>query len=123
MQSLLTMLRHLSWRCLSALLLLVFPTSKSSLFFRGTIEMQMILITNTTTFAAAVIYIATGTTATTAGLPISYTVGHCDNFCCRGPILIPRPDSETSAQTTRVNVLDFFVKAKNRSSASYTKRR
>ena len=26
-------------------------------------------------------------------------------FCCRGPILIPRPDSETSAQTTRGNVL------------------
>ena len=39
----------------------------------------------------------------TAGLPISYTVGRRHNFCCRGPILIPRPDSETSAQTTRVN--------------------
>ena len=46
----------------------------------------------------------------TAGLPISCTVGRRHNFCCRGPILIPRPDSETSAQTTRVNVLDFFVK-------------
>ena len=34
-------------------------------FFRGTIEMQMILITSTTTFAAAVIYISTGPTATT----------------------------------------------------------
>ena len=44
----------------------------------------------------------------TAGLPISYTVGQVCNFCCRGPILIPRPDSETSAQTTRVNVLVFL---------------
>jgi len=59
----------------------------------------------------------------TAGLPISYTVGRRHNFCCRGPILIPRPDSETSAQTTRADVLDFFVKPKNRISASYTKRR
>ena len=32
----------------------------------------------------------------------------CHNFCCRGPILIPRPDSETSALTTRVNVLEFL---------------
>ena len=40
----------------------------------------------------------------TAGLPISYTVGRRHNFCCRDPILIPRPDSETSAQTTRDNV-------------------
>ena len=44
----------------------------------------------------------------TAGLPISWTVGLLHNFCCRGLILIPRPDSETSAQTTRVNVLDFL---------------
>ena len=29
-------------------------------------------------------------------------------FCCRGPMLIPRPDSDTSAQTTRVNVPDFL---------------
>ena len=46
----------------------------------------------------------------TAGLLIDCTVGLLHNFCCRGPILIPRPDSETSAQTTRVNVLDFFCK-------------
>ena len=52
------------------------------------------------------------TFSSTAGLPISYTVGRRHNFCCRGPILIPRPDSETSAQTTRVNLLDFFVKPK-----------
>ena len=44
------------------------------------------------------------------GLLISYNAGLRHNFCCRGPILIPRPDSETSAQTTRVNVLDFFCK-------------
>ena len=31
----------------------------------------------------------------TAGLLISCTVGLRHNFCCRGPILIPRPDSET----------------------------
>ena len=49
----------------------------------------------------------------TAGLPISWTVGQVYNFCCRGPILILRPDSETSAQTIRVNVLDYFVKPKN----------
>ena len=62
---------------------------------------------------------------TTAGLSISYTVGrrHSHNFCCRGPILIPRPDPETLAQTTRGNVLDFFGKLKNGISASYTKRR
>ena len=46
----------------------------------------------------------------TAGLLIGYTVGRRHNFCCRGLILIPRPDSETSAQITRVNVLDFFCK-------------
>ena len=46
----------------------------------------------------------------TAGLPISWTVGLLHNFCCRGLILIPRPDSETSAQTTRVNVLVSFCK-------------
>ena len=56
-----------------------------------------------------------------AGLPISYTVARRHSFWWRGPILIPRPDSETSAQTTRVNVLDFFVKPKNGISASYTK--
>ena len=59
----------------------------------------------------------------TAGLPISWTVGRCPNFCCWNPILIPRPDSETSAQTTRVNVLGFLVKPKNGISASYTERR
>ena len=59
----------------------------------------------------------------TAGLPISLTWGLRHNFCYRGPILIPRPDSETSAQTTCGNVLDFFVKPKNGISASYTKRR
>ena len=59
----------------------------------------------------------------TAGMPISYTVGCRHNFCCRGPILIPRPDSETSAQTTLVNVLDSFVKPNHGISASYTKRR
>ena len=59
----------------------------------------------------------------TAGLPISYTVGRRQNFCCRGPILIPRPDSETSAQTTRSFVLHFFVKPKNGISDFYTKRR
>ena len=46
----------------------------------------------------------------TAGLPI-------------GPILIPRPVLGSPAQTTRVNVLDFFVKPKNGISASYAKRR
>ena len=64
------------------------------------------------------------TCGSTAGLLISWTVGLLlHNFCCRGPILIPRPDSETSAQTTRTNVLDFFVKPKTGISASYTKRR
>ena len=63
------------------------------------------------------------TTIATAGLPISYTVGLLHNFCFRGPILIPRPDSETSAQTTRTNVLTFFVKPKTGISAFYTKRR
>ena len=47
----------------------------------------------------------------------------CHNFCWRGPILIPRPVLESPAQTTRVNVLDFFVKPKNGISASFTKRR
>ena len=47
----------------------------------------------------------------------------CHSFCCRGPILILRPDSEISAQTTRVNVLDFFVKPNNGISAFFTKRR
>ena len=60
---------------------------------------------------------------TTAGMLISFTVGLRHNFCYRGPILIPRPDSETSAQTTRAHVLDFFVKPKNGISAFYTKRR
>ena len=50
----------------------------------------------------------------TTGLPISYIVGRRHNFCCRGLILIPRPDLETSAQTTHVNVLDSFVKPKKR---------
>ena len=59
----------------------------------------------------------------TVEMPIRYTVGRRHNFCCRGPILIPRPDSETSAQTTRVNVLGVFVKPKNGVSESYTKRR
>ena len=59
----------------------------------------------------------------TAGLPISWTVGQLHNFCCRGPILIPGPDSETSAQTTRTDVLTFFVKPKTGISAFYTKRR
>ena len=67
-------------------------------------------------------YLETLTTYT-AGLLISCTVGHYHNFCCPGPVLIPRPDSETSAQTIRVNVLNFSVKPKNRISASYTKRR
>ena len=58
----------------------------------------------------------------TAGLLISWTVGLLHNFCCQGPILIPRPDSETSAQTTRENILDFIVKPKHGISASYTKR-
>ena len=49
-----------------------------------------------------------GTKTLTAGLPISWTVGRRHNFCCRGPILIPRPDSETAAQMTRVNALDFL---------------
>ena len=44
----------------------------------------------------------------TAGLPISLTWGLRHNFCCRGPILSPRPVLESSAQTTRVNVLDFL---------------
>ena len=43
-----------------------------------------------------------------AGLPISWTWGLRHNFCWRCPILIPRPDSETSVQTTRVHVLDFL---------------
>ena len=43
--------------------------------------------------------------APTAGLLISYTVGRRHNVCCRGPILITRPDSETSAQTTHVSML------------------
>ena len=60
---------------------------------------------------------------TTAGLPISCTLGRCHNFCCRGPILIPRPVLEIPAQTTRGNVLDFFVKPKNGISVSFTKRR
>ena len=59
----------------------------------------------------------------TAGVLISCTVGLRHNVCCQGPVLIPRQDSETSAQTTRVNVPDFFVKPKNRISAFYTKRR
>ena len=52
----------------------------------------------------------------TAGLPVRLTC------CCRGPILILGPVLEFSVQTTRVNVLDFFVKPKNKISASYTKR-
>ena len=59
----------------------------------------------------------------TAGLPISLTWGLRHNFCCRGPILIPRPVLESPAQTTRGNVPDFFVRPKNGISASYTKRR
>ena len=60
---------------------------------------------------------------TTAGLLISCTLGRCHNFCCRGPILIPRPVLEIPAQTTRGNVLDFFVKPKNGITVSFTKRR
>ena len=70
-----------------------------------------------------VLLIARTLNSNTAGLPISWTVGLLNNFCCRGPILIPRPDSETSTQITRGNVLDFFVKPKNGISASHTKRR
>ena len=33
----------------------------------------------------------------TAGLPISCTWGLCHNFCCRGPILNPRPVLESPA--------------------------
>ena len=47
----------------------------------------------------------TAVTMATAGLPISYTLGRHHNFCCRCLVLIPRPDSETSAQTTRGSVL------------------
>ena len=46
----------------------------------------------------------------------------CHNSCCRGPILIPSPVLESPVQTTRANVLDFFVKPKNGISVSYTKR-
>ena len=46
----------------------------------------------------------------TAGLLIICTVGRRHNFCCRGPILIPRPVLESPAQTTRVMLLDFFRK-------------
>ena len=59
----------------------------------------------------------------TAGLPVSLTWGLRHNFCCRGPILIPRPVLEFPAQTTRGNVLDFFVKPKDGDSVSFTKRR
>ena len=59
--------------------------------------------------------------ASTAGLPISCTLGHCHNFCCRGPILIPRPVLKSPAQTTCGNVLDFFVKPKNGISVSFAK--
>ena len=38
-------------------------------------------------------------------------------------IIFAADGSETSAQTTRVNVLDFFEKPKNGISASFTKRR
>ena len=48
--------------------------------------------------------------ASTAGLPISCTLGHCHNFYCRGPILILGPVLESPAQTTRVTLLDFFRK-------------
>ena len=44
----------------------------------------------------------------------------CHNFCCRGPILIPRPVLKSPAQTTHDNILDFFVKHKNRFSASFS---
>ena len=54
-----------------------------------------------------------GTRTSTAGLPIRWTVRRRHNFCRRGPILNPRPVFEPPAQTTRVNVLDFFVKSKN----------
>ena len=40
-----------------------------------------------------------------------------------GPISNLRPVMDSSAQTTRGNVLDFFVKPKNGISSSYTKRR
>ena len=63
------------------------------------------------------------TNACTAGLPIRWTVGRRHKFCRRGQILIPRPVLESPAQTTRVNVLDFFVKPKNGISVSYIKRR
>ena len=50
----------------------------------------------------------------TAGLPFSYKSGCHHNFCCGGPISNPRPVLESSAQTTRANVLGFFVKPQTR---------
>ena len=50
---------------------------------------------------------------TTAGLPIRLTLGLRWHFCCRGPILKPRPVLDSPAQTTRSKVLAFFAKPQN----------
>ena len=48
----------------------------------------------------------------TAGLPISYKLGHRRNLFCRGPISNPRPVLASSAQTTRGMLPDFFCNLK-----------
>ena len=58
----------------------------------------------------------------TAGLPIKFEWGQRHNFCRRGPILIPRPDLETSAQTTRVSVHVVFVKPNHENFSFFTER-
>ena len=52
--------------------------------------------------------------ASTAGLLIRCTMGLRWHFCCRGPILKPRPVLDFPAQTTRGKVLDFFCKTSKR---------
>ena len=80
-----------------------FPTVVSDLsqpfcFVRALIFVCVSLITNS---------------AVLAGLPISWTLGRRHNFCCRGSISNPRPFLDSSAQTTRGMLLDFFCKPQN----------
>ena len=56
------------------------------------------------------LFIDTYVDVLTAGLPVSYKFGPRWHFCCQGPILNPRPVLDSSAQTTRGMLLDFFCK-------------
>ena len=71
-----------------------------------TAMMYVVAVVTTRSFSAVPASIST------AGLHVSCKLGPRWHVCRRGPILNPRPVLDSLAQTTRGNVLDFFVNLK-----------